>query len=122
MSSGMNKGDKMDTLMECTNHAVKEGFTEQFRITGSELRHLTDNPSGFPGDAKNYSPDEIAIKTFYRFEGQSDPADNAILYLIETSNGIKGTLVDGYGPTADPKIGTFIKQVEDIQKEKLKNL
>jgi len=45
---------------------------------------------------KNYRPEEICIINFYRFEGQSDPADNAILYVIETNDGSKGTIIDAY--------------------------
>ena len=65
---------------------------------------------------KKYSPDKVEIVNFFRFEGASDPADNAILYAIKTKDGTKGTLTDAYGPYADPHISKFMKQVEDISK------
>lgn len=34
---------------------------------------------------------------FYRFAGMSDPDDNMVLNVIETSAGDKGLLVDAYG-------------------------
>jgi hypothetical protein len=37
------------------------------------------------------------VDKILRFEGMSDPDDNAILYAISTKNGRKGILVDGYG-------------------------
>ena len=42
--------------------------------------------------------DEFRIDEFFRFEGQTDPADEAILYAISSDNhAIKGMLVSGYG-------------------------
>ena len=57
------------------------------------------------------------LKIFFRFEGDSDPADNSILYVVETNDGTKGTLIDAYGPYADPKVSKFMQQVDDIQKK-----
>jgi hypothetical protein len=48
----------------------------------------------------------------------SDPEDSSILYLIEASDGKKGTLIDAYGTYADAKLSDFIREVEDIQKDK----
>ena len=58
---------------------------------------------------------------FYRFEGESDPDDNAILYIIETNDGTKGTLVDAYGVYNDSRVSQFMKAVETIQKKVVKN-
>lgn len=41
--------------------------------------------------------DDFEVDRTIRFEGMSNPDDNAILYAITTSDGKKGTLVDGYG-------------------------
>jgi hypothetical protein len=40
-----------------------------------------------------------------------------ILYVIETNDGVKGTLVDGYGAYADSDVSKFIVQVEEIEKQ-----
>jgi hypothetical protein len=37
----------------------------------------------------------------YRFEGNTDPSDEAIVFAIESKNGKKGVLVNGYGISAD---------------------
>jgi hypothetical protein len=63
-----------------------------------------------------YKPEEVKIKNFYRFEGESDPADNTILYAIETTSGERGTLTDAYGPYSDSHVAKFIQDVEDIEK------
>jgi len=100
---------QMMTLSEGTNIAVKKGFTENFKVVGKGL--TTDSESKF------YSPEEVRIDNFFRFEGYSDPMDNAILYLIETNDNVKGTLIDSYGAYADAKLSKFVREVEDIQKK-----
>jgi hypothetical protein len=46
-------------------------------------------------------PEDFEIKETYRFEGDSTPDDNSVLYAIESNNGIKGVLVDAYGTYAE---------------------
>lgn len=102
---------EMTTLVSCTNRLVKEGFTENF------VPHKTGIEA--PSSKKLYVPNEVRIVNFYRFEGDSDPADNSVLYAIEASDGTKGLLIDAYGgPYVDQRIGKFIKEVEDIEKKK----
>ena len=49
----------------------------------------------------------------YRFEGDSSPDDNSVLYAIESKGGIKGVLVDAYGTYAEamsPEMAMKLKQ------------
>jgi len=112
-SPSNDKVTEMNSLAPVMNKAIKNGYTEQFRV-GSRGFHAA--AEGSP----TYAPEDISIINFYRFEGESDPGDNAILYIIETKDGLKGTLVDAYGLYADAKISEFMKQVEDIQKKVVK--
>ena len=48
---------------------------------------------------------------FYRFEGMTNPGDNTILYLITTSDGKKGLLVDNYGADSGPVSAEMIKKL-----------
>ncbi len=88
---------------------MAKGFSENFKVVSKGL--ATED------DKIIYAPHDVTISNFYRYEGMSDPQDNAILYLIETADGKKGMLIDAYGVDADAKISSFIKRVEDIQKE-----
>ncbi len=100
----------MNTLTACVNKAVKNGYTDNLKMTKQGLFcERTD---------KSYAPSQIMIKDFYRFEGQSDPADNSIMYVIETEDGVKGTLIDAYGTYADENINKFMGEVEEINKKK----
>ena len=103
----------MKSLATCLNRMISEGYTEDFRVTDQGLQSVQHH--------NNYIPDQIQVVNFYRFEGESDPDDNAILYIIETEDGTKGTLVDAYGTYTDPKIAQFMRDVQIIQKKVTKN-
>ena len=104
---------EMKTLASTLNKLVTEGYTEDFKVSETGLLSLQQ-------EAK-YSPEEVHVVDFFRFEGESDPADNSILYVIETTDGIKGTLTDAFGPYADAGVTKFMKEVEDITKKTGKN-
>ena len=107
-----NKNDstqKMKTLSESVNESIAKGYTENFKVITKGL--ATQDEQSI------YAPQDVAISNFYRFEGYSDPQDNSILYLIETTDGRKGTLIDVYGAEADVKISNFVREIEDIQKK-----
>lgn len=104
----------MKSLSSCVNKMKEEGFKEDFQVTPKGLTSFDKS--------KSYNPDQVRIVNFYRFEGESDPGDNTILYVVETDDGEKGTLVDGYGAYADVNVAKFIVQVEEIQKVKASDL
>ena len=102
--------EHMKTLVSCINSLTSEGYETQFKfIKGEGLKSLVTE--------KIYRPEDLKITNFYRFEGESDPADNSILYAIETYTGEKGTLSDAYGAYSDANISAFIKEVEGIEKK-----
>lgn len=100
--------DQMKTLSSCLNSLQAAGFAVQFKATKGGLKSLTTE--------KIYDPENVRISSFYRFEGESDPGDNSIVYAIETGSGEKGTLTDAYGTYSDPDVAKFIREVEKISK------
>lgn len=104
----------MKDLASCTNQMKQQGYKEDFQVNEKGLTTFDHRQS--------FKPDEVRIASFYRFEGVSDPGDNTILYVIETTDGTKGTLVDGYGAYADEYVAKFIVDVEKIQKVKVTDL
>jgi hypothetical protein len=101
--------EDLKTLVSCLNKLVEKGFDEDFKVNDKGLRSLKTD--------KIYQPAEVKVLSFYRFEGSSDPADESILYALETSDGHRGTLVDAYGPYADTKVTAFMHQVEEMNKK-----
>jgi hypothetical protein len=104
----------MKTLASVLNKVISDGYTENFRVTEKGLQSLETE--------KRYQPHQIHIVNFFRFEGASDPSDSAILYIIETDDGARGSLTDAYGMYADPNIDRFIKEVENISKKHTKEV
>ena len=55
-------------------------------------------PGGFTaGKGKTYQPEELSILRTYRFEGESNPSDSSILYVIEANDKLIGYSLDAYG-------------------------
>ena len=107
-NAGLEKKE-MKSLVSCINALQADGFETQFKALKTGLESLTTE--------KVYMADEIKILNFFRFEGDSDPADNSILYALETIDGERGTLTDAYGPYSDTNVTNFVQQVEEIEKK-----
>jgi hypothetical protein len=63
-----------------------------------------------------FNPDEFEIVEVHRFEGPTDPADEAVVYAIESKTGLKGILVDGYGISSNPLSAEMAKKLSLHQK------
>ncbi|MGN6568292.1 MAG: phosphoribosylpyrophosphate synthetase [Flavipsychrobacter sp.] len=84
----------MNTVSEIIDMLQKEGYTEDF--------NLTPNYIGTSGEKYKLLHDEFIIDKFYRFEGESDPDDEATVYAISSPKyNIKGILVNGAGIYTD---------------------
>lgn len=80
-----------DTVSNAIAALRKRGYTVDF--------NLEENFIVSPQE-KVYV-DDFSIVDVYRYEGDSDPSDEAAVYAIECISGSKGILVAGYGPSAD---------------------
>jgi len=60
---------------------------------------------------KEWKAGELNVIKYYRFEGMTNPGDNTILYVIETTDGKKGLLVDAYGADCGPVSQEMIKKL-----------
>ena len=105
----LQKPQEMKTLVSCLNSLVRNGFEEHFKVTEKGLKALRLE--------KYYEAKDVKVLNYYRFEGDSDPADNSILYALETKDGLRGTLVDAFGPYADSKVTNFMTEVERVNKK-----
>lgn len=89
------------TVTEAIAKLKEQGYTHEFTLTES---HLKAGDESFPAD-------EFEIVDLYRYEGASDPADEAIVYALASAAGIKGVLVTGYGSTTDEAATETLKQL-----------
>ena len=91
------------TLASAVNGLASSGFREHFQIKSGKLLALDSG--------KTFNAPEMLIRAYHRFEGVSDPDDMAIIYAIESREGVRGTLVDAFGVYADPAVGRFLDGV-----------
>jgi hypothetical protein len=52
-------------------------------------------------NAGRFKPDEFHVTEVYKYEGASDPGDEATVFGIVSNSGLKGILVMGDEPDAD---------------------
>lgn len=84
----------METLAEAMARLEGRGFREAFR----------PRPGGLlaSGDGSEHAPEELVVEEVVRFEGTSDPQDEAVLFALRTCDGaVRGTFAAAYGPHAD---------------------
>lgn len=82
-----------DTLAEAVNGLKQRGYTIDFNIERDRIVcHKTPLV---------LQPHQFEITEVYRFEGDTDPADEAVVFAIESKEGEKGVLVSGYGASDD---------------------
>lgn len=99
----MGQPTEVATLAEVMDDLARRGFTDHFTPAGGGLRAVQSGTT--------FTPSQVTIAEYHRFEGVSDPDDMAILYALETRDGIRGTLTDAFGVYADPRVGAFLKDV-----------
>ncbi|MGN6532620.1 MAG: hypothetical protein ACTHK0_12825 [Ginsengibacter sp.] len=79
-----------------------------------------NTPKGFTAEnSKFYQPHDLKIIRTYRFEGESNPDDNAIVYVIEANDGLVGYSLDAYGVYSnhDTAYDDFIRQIPVEEKD-----
>ena len=98
--------DSMTTVSQVLNNLKAQGYTVDF--------NLDDNCLVCSENRLKVHPEEFVVDRHYRFEGMSDPGDQAVIYAISSPNHqIKGVLVNGYGIYSDPQTDAIIKVLED---------
>ncbi len=97
--------ESFGTLSETINGLVKLGYIHDFNIHEECIVCHQANVK--------LSPTDFQIDKVYRFEGESNPDDNSILYVISSpSYKLKGTLVNGYGISSDDETSKVIEKLE----------
>ncbi|RYU91416.1 phosphoribosylpyrophosphate synthetase [Mucilaginibacter terrigena] len=92
------------TLSQTINGLKAEGYTLDFNIQKDcIICHQTNT---------ELSPDDFEIDAVFRFEGESNPDDEAVLYAISsTKDNSKGVLVNGYGISSDDASAALVQKL-----------
>jgi hypothetical protein len=93
------------TLSQTVEALQKEGYSLDFNVQQECIAcHRTNTV---------LSPDEFEIDAVYRFEGESNPDDEAVVYAISSPRfGVKGVLVNAYGIYADGASDALVRKLE----------
>jgi len=97
-----------DTVVAALKGLKERGYTINFNIAFDKLI-CSDNRICL-------NPDEFEIVEMHRFEGNSNPADEDVVYVVESKSGdIKGVISSAFGVYADAA-STAMLQKLTIQK------
>ena len=90
-----------DTVTEAIKGLKERGYTKDFNLKENCIVCHEDK----------FHPEDFEIVEVYRYEGNSDPGDEAVVYAIESNKGDKGLLVSGYGISADEMSSEMAKKL-----------
>ncbi len=85
-------------------HVRDKGFINDFELID---RGMLSRQTG-----EIFVPEDLAIERVYRFEGDSNPDDMAVLYAITSFSGTKGIVIDAYGTYDNEELGNFLRFVD----------
>jgi len=102
----------MTTYSQVLNILPAKGYGKELNIKRAG--------ANFDGSDTIYQPEQLKIIKVYRFEGESDPSDMSVIYLIHSASDEKGFLLNAYGTYSDEDnqyYDEFIKRVpiEEIE-------
>ena len=90
------------TVTEAINAFKAEGFQIDFNL---EENFISCKVGKFQAE-------DFEIVKVFRYEGDSDPGDEAVVYAIESKNGLKGILVAGFGASSDSATSTILAKLK----------
>ena len=90
------------TVTEAINAFKAEGFQIDFNL---EENFISCKEGKFQAE-------DFEIVQIYRYEGDTDPADEAVVYAIESKNGLKGIIVAGFGASSDSASSSILSKLK----------
>lgn len=113
----MSTSKSMTTYSQVLNKLPSKGYGKELNISRAGAI--------FDDCEEILQANQLKIVKTYRFEGESDPSDMAVIYLLHSDSGEKGFILNAYGTYSDqdnPYYDEFIKQVPVCDLEELKDL
>jgi hypothetical protein len=93
-----------DTVTGALQELKRRGYTVDFNIAFDKII-CSDNKICL-------NPDEFEIVEVFRFEGDSNPADEDVVYAIESKDGkVKGIMTSAYGMYAETISNEMIQKL-----------
>lgn len=95
----------METLDAAIERLERAGYSDALRATADGFLEAQTG--------RIHPPETLIVDEIVRFEGDSDPADEAVLFALRSRDqSVRATVVATYGPSADPVSGALIKRLD----------
>ena len=96
--------ESYDTVVDAIDGLIKRGFTINFNIAFDKI--ICSN------NRICLSPDEFEITEVHRFEGDTNPSDEDVVYAVQSKDGnTKGYMSSAFGIYADPASTDMIRKL-----------
>jgi hypothetical protein len=93
-----------DTVTEAIKDLRERGYNIDFNLAFDQLICQDNNIS--------LKPNEFEIVEVYRFEGESNPSDEDVVYAVESKDGkLKGAITSAFGLYADSISNEMIQKL-----------
>ena len=84
------------TVLEALEDLKEKGFDHDFNLHTEAIK-------------KN--PNEYAVHHVYRYEGDSDPDEESVVYGIISISGKKGVFVSGFSANSDSEVAHILEKL-----------
>jgi hypothetical protein len=92
------------TVLDAVRELEALGYTDELRLDEGGITCAACGTC--------HEPEQLVVTHTFRFEGPSDPADEAIVLGIECPTcGVKATIVSAYGAEADPALFDVLQRL-----------
>jgi len=93
-----------DTVVDALNGLRKRGYSIDFNIAFDKIICSENKHS--------LNPSDFEITGMYRFEGDTDPGDENVVYAVESKDGkLKGTITSAFGVYAEETSTEMLKKL-----------
>lgn len=93
-----------DTVTEAVKGLKERGYNVDFNIQVDRLVCSNNEIC--------LHPEDFEITEVHRFEGDSNPDDEDVVYAVESKDGkVKGVITSAFGPYADPISNRIIQKL-----------
>ncbi|HEX5045091.1 MAG TPA: hypothetical protein VFV75_19510 [Candidatus Polarisedimenticolaceae bacterium] len=103
-------GDPMETMVDALRRFGSRGYTDAFQARPEGLRNLST------GDL--FPPEDLIVEDLARFEGQSDPGDEATIFALRSRDGAtRGTYTVTFGTQMDTLDAAMVPRLKEGRKD-----
>jgi hypothetical protein len=102
----VGKRGVMETLSQAVDRLERRGYRKAFRAIAHGMLELPNGP--------RFEPESLVVDEVVRFEGVSDPEDEAVLFALRApdADDVRGTFVASYGVQGDPLCALAVQRLD----------